>query len=115
MQCEFCNSVLTSKYALKTHQKTVKKCLILQNKSLGLSYECKGCEKKFATQSIRAKHERCCPVIAEQSIARCERLVTELTIRDKIIEEQKSVIQQYIRFGLGSEARQNSSVGSDRA
>lgn len=45
--CNFCCKTYANKYILKTHQKTSKSCLKIQNKDRVDNFECKYCDKKF--------------------------------------------------------------------
>lgn len=47
MECEFCNKSFTTKIVLKTHQKTAKYCLKLQNKKSVEIFQCIYCSKNF--------------------------------------------------------------------
>ena len=47
MDCEFCNKSFTTKIVLKTHQKTAKYCLKLQNKKSEETFQCIYCSKSF--------------------------------------------------------------------
>ena len=47
MDCEFCNKSFTTKIVLKTHQKTAKYCLKLQNKKSEEKFQCIYCSKSF--------------------------------------------------------------------
>lgn len=48
-ECCFCGSILSSKYSLNNHQKSSKKCKIIQNADCKLLNTCKLCNKRFLT------------------------------------------------------------------
>ena len=47
MQCEFCESIFTTKSNLNTHQRRAKYCLKIQGKVANTEYKCLHCSKTF--------------------------------------------------------------------
>ena len=58
--CEYCKTVLTNKYILKTHLKTSKKCLELRGLSLDTEFKCDGCKAIFLSHGVLASHQTVC-------------------------------------------------------
>ena len=63
-ECEYCHSILSSKIALKSHQKRAKYC-IEQQKELNINiviteFECEYCSKNFTHKEVKRRHESTC-------------------------------------------------------
>jgi len=118
MQCEYCEKVLTTLSSLKHHQKTVKYCLVKQNKEPIKEHICSFCKTCFAVKSSLNSHLRICKsntlVIQEQlhlldqkslelsetkqKFIEKDRIISEkdkiISEKDRIIEEQKILIKE---------------------
>ena len=58
--CQFCNSSLKDKYALKSHLLKNKTCLKLRGLSLDTKFICKGCENVFSSNTNLVIHNDIC-------------------------------------------------------
>jgi hypothetical protein len=58
--CEYCKKNFTTAYSLKTHQKTTKYCLEIQNKEVEPCYNCNYCNKTFNIKSTYSSHILVC-------------------------------------------------------
>ena len=59
-QCNFCDTILGSEYALSKHKKTAKKCLIKQGVDFKGNFECVICKQKFTLKSNLNTHNISC-------------------------------------------------------
>ena len=59
-QCNFCDTILGSEYALSKHKKTAKKCLIKQGVDFKGNFECVICKQKFTLKSNLNTHNVSC-------------------------------------------------------
>ena len=60
VNCEFCNTVLSSKYILKTHLLSNKACLAIRKMELKTKFVCKGCNQySLDIQKLSNHHESC--------------------------------------------------------
>ena len=56
--CEFCNSVLSSKYILKVHLVNNKACLSIRNMDFKTKHLCKGCNNYYTcAQKLSVHHD----------------------------------------------------------
>ena len=58
-RCEFCNKTFLNQYNLAKHQKTTKKCLLLQYPPPEIK-TCKGCDKQFDNEAVYCFHIQEC-------------------------------------------------------
>ena len=60
VNCEYCNSTLSSKYVLKNHLINNKACLALRNLELKTNFICKGCEQYCVEVQKLSNHQESC-------------------------------------------------------
>ena len=60
LSCEFCNTIMKSKYNLKNHLATNKKCLKLRGLEMDSNFICKGCNSSFANKTNMIIHTDIC-------------------------------------------------------
>lgn len=72
MDCEFCGKSLSSKFSLGRHQRTSKRCLVVQGKlkyatrDYGTRLECAACGRNFARQAWYTEHVGGCQALTKQ-------------------------------------------------
>jgi len=90
--CEFCKTIVSSKYILKTHLLTNKKCLSIRNLLMKTNFNCKGCDLYTKDKQKLDNHlEICKPyqiLIIKQEFAK---EINELT---SIIKKKDEKIEQ---------------------
>ena len=59
-ECEFCNTKYKTKFILKTHINTNKKCLSSRGLSLQTNFICEGCNSMFITTNHLTNHQESC-------------------------------------------------------
>lgn len=85
MECSFCKKILSSQWALKSHQAKTKYCLALQGKTdVKGSFTCAGCGKNFLLNNVFKRHTEICK--------KGESYVIELEKKYKILEEENKKI-----------------------
>ena len=85
-KCEFCDAVLSTKYALAAHNRTAKYCLKLRDEKVP-SVKCEHCDKQFTYKTALTRHNKICPKLAKL------KRETELTE----LKEQVIAKEEYIR------------------
>ena len=60
VNCEYCNSTLSSKYVLKNHLINNKACLAVRNLELKTNFICKGCEQYCVDVQKLSNHQESC-------------------------------------------------------
>ena len=96
--CEFCKSVVSSKYILKTHLATNKTCLGLRNLELKTEFMCKACNLfTLDNQKLANHHEICKPyqrlIITEETSEKYQQELKDL--ENKYQKEIKEMEHQY--------------------
>ena len=66
--CEHCQSTFKTKFVLKTHINTNKKCLALRGLSLKTDFICDGCKSMFITMNHLSTHQVSCKEYQQFSI-----------------------------------------------
>jgi hypothetical protein len=85
--CEFCKSIVSSKYILKTHLATNKTCLGLRNLELKTEFMCKACNLfTLDNQKLATHHEICKPY---------QRLIIKEETTEKYQQELKDLENKY--------------------
>jgi hypothetical protein len=84
--CEFCKKNFSTKSSLKTHQKSAKYCLKIQNKPIKDKFKCDGCGKKFTTLLHINRHMEICKTIE---------VTLNLREKVKILENNIFELQDY--------------------
>ena len=87
IKCEFCNSILSSKYILKTHLQTNKSCLELRNKELKTNFLCNGCNIYTLDKHKLKNHQEKCKLYQNSLIK--EKYENELKEKERQLKEQK--------------------------
>ena len=60
LTCQYCAKTYSNKYNLINHQKTAKKCLLLQEKEAETIFKCDGCSSTFTRRSVYTNHLNNC-------------------------------------------------------
>ena len=60
LECETCKITFKSKYNLKSHLATNKKCLKIRGLELQTTFICKGCDSSFANKANMTIHMDIC-------------------------------------------------------
>lgn len=81
--CEFCNSVLSSKYILRVHLVNNKACLSIRNMGFKTKHLCKGCNNYYTcAQKLSVHHDICkdyqCLILREENDEKIKDLKQEL-------------------------------------
>ena len=81
--CEFCNSVLSSKYILRVHLVNNKACLSIRNMDFKTKHLCKGCNNYYTcAQKLSVHHDICkdyqCLILREENDEKIKDLKQEL-------------------------------------
>ena len=84
--CEFCNKQFTVKSSLKTHQRSAKYCLQIQNKNNNVSYECTFCNKTFSSKHRYQGHLDICTTKLKQIIQETENSLELANMKIKELE-----------------------------
>jgi hypothetical protein len=90
--CQFCNSSLKDKYALKSHLLKNKNCLKTRGLSLQTKFVCKGCKNVFPSNINLNIHINICKdysllKVREEYTQEFDKLRNEIVEKDKIINE----------------------------
>jgi hypothetical protein len=78
LKCQFCENNFKTKGVLKSHQKTTKYCLKLQNKDLETSFICSGCDSKFTQKINLNNHTRVCSLFESDLLKKYNLLEKEI-------------------------------------
>ena len=97
LECETCKISFKSKYNLKSHLTTNKKCLKIRGIELQSNFICKGCESSFANKANMTIHMDIC---AKYIIMKKEEIYIEnieklhLHYSEKIKQQEQQILQQ---------------------
>jgi len=83
ISCEFCNTNLKSKYNLKNHLSSNKKCLTLRGLKLESEFLCKGCDSFFANKKNMLIHMDIC------------KKYIKLKLEEEYDEKNKNIKEEY--------------------
>ena len=83
MECQYCKTILQSKYSLISHQTKTKYCLTLQGKEKKGLFVCQGCDKDFNQKIHLSNHEKVCEY--------CTPKVKELLKKIELLENEKNI------------------------
>jgi hypothetical protein len=102
MNCNFCKNTFTNKNTLKTHMKTAKYCLKIQNIDKKYFKKCNGCGKSFSTKFNFQRHIQLCTQIEyfqqfSVRINKLEKKVSDLSNMNDILDNQLEESKQTIR------------------
>ena len=90
MNCEYCGKILATKVSLLRHQKTVKYCLVLQEKTAIPEFKCDGCGKCLSNKYNLSIHKKGCKVIkAANQDETQDQLIEHL--REKLLEKDAEI------------------------
>jgi predicted RNase H-like nuclease (RuvC/YqgF family) len=99
MECEYCHKILSSKYSLKTHQKTAKYCLALRGKKNdGQEYACSTCTKTFLNKSSLESHAKICKAKIQKE---SDNYISEIT---DMLEKTQEQLEEYKMRCIKAEA-----------
>lgn len=110
LTCNFCDKLFTTKYILLKHQKTTKKCLLIQN---GINetplkneniYQCEYCNYSTSRKENLHKHKLSCYEKHKKVIENYDKKYNDMiSEKDNIINELKIIIEnQKIKIKLES-------------
>jgi len=88
MECQYCHSIVSTKYNLKLHQENAKYCLKLQGKSSSIKLKCNYCDSLFSRKSVYDTHIIICKV------KKCKEQETTLEDLSKEIIYLKQIINE---------------------
>lgn len=95
MECKFCSNILSSKYALRNHQKRTKYCLEIQeklgNKITSELYICPDCSLSMNPHTKNRHSEKCKATLENEN----KKLKQSIIQKDKEITELKAQLQIY--------------------
>ena len=91
MECEYCDTILQSKYSLAKHQLTAKYCLLQQDKLKDNKYVCKFCNKTFKKEEDNSLSTI---EVLDSQILKLETENTYLQKRIKEFEESNICLKQ---------------------
>jgi hypothetical protein len=93
-QCNFCDTILGSEYALSKHKKTAKKCLIKQGVDFKGNFECVICKQKFTLKSNLNTHNISCS--KKNNIESNIKKISEFENKQIVLEfENKKIILEF--------------------
>jgi hypothetical protein len=105
MECEYCKTILKSKYNLKSHLLKNKTCLKLRGLDMISNFLCKGCQLSFTSNfNLTIHHDSCkyyqCLLIREE----CDKTIKDLNdkynkeieYRDKIIKDLNTQNEKFL-------------------
>ena len=92
ISCDFCNTILKSKYNLKNHLSTNKKCLTLRGLKMESEFICKGCDSFFANKTNMIIHMDICKKYIKLKIE--EEYEEKIISKDKQISDLKINIDE---------------------
>jgi hypothetical protein len=103
-ECDYCHSILKTKYSLNTHLKTNKKCLALQFNKIEYKYECDNCIYKTNEKQKINQHKNHChfkiqnkkksEILRENEI-KMNSLEIKLDENKNILKEKDKQIEDY--------------------
>jgi hypothetical protein len=99
--CEFCKSIVSSKYILKTHLETNKSCLKLRNLEIITKFNCKGCNLYSKDRQKADLHQISCKeyqvfITTERFKKEIEELQSIINQKDKRIEQLEINVKKNI-------------------
>ena len=99
MECKYCGKILATKESLARHQKTIKYCLLLQDKTVS-QFKCDGCCKSLSNKYSLAIHQKTCKAIKlstapeESKDKIIEHLREKLAEKDIVVEKLENRIRE---------------------
>lgn len=95
--CNFCGKKLATDYILKSHQKTTKYCLDIQNKQLEVNYTCEFCNKTFNRGDVLRRHHKTCKQNENNTHHSAKKRLEETTLKleqvNSQLEENKKTLE----------------------
>ena len=89
MECKYCGKILATKESLVRHQKTIKYCLLLQDKTIS-QFKCDGCGKSLSNKYSLAIHQKNCKAVKQSTPEESKDRIIE-HLREKIIEKDTAL------------------------
>jgi len=89
IECEFCKSKLSSKYVLRSHLVSNKKCLSIRNLELKTDFICRGCNHVCVDNQKLLNHHESCKIY--QRILLTEEYEQKIKDKDKEILDLKYI------------------------
>jgi hypothetical protein len=86
MECKYCGKILATKESLARHQKTIKYCLLLQDKTVS-QFKCDGCCKSLSNKYSLAIHQKTCKAVKLSTAPEESKDQIIEHLREKIIEK----------------------------
>jgi len=117
MDCKYCNHQLSTKSALKFHQKSARYCLKLQGKNIKGSFICNLCGKDFQTRSHLNNHSNVCVknapnmkrLVDEIAMLKSNTTILENTIKELRLDK-KDLQERYGELSLTAVKRPTTST-----
>jgi hypothetical protein len=111
IECEFCGNPFKNKYSLRTHQKTVKSCIKIQEE-LGINtqdnqqnYTCHSCSKQFNIKSNYIYHIENCKItkpkyneISKALVEKEKENIRLLTLLQSYQEQNKKLEEKVLEY-----------------
>jgi hypothetical protein len=95
-KCQYCYKEYTTKPHLTRHQKTAKKCLVIQETPVTKAFKCKGCTISFILNHHLTNHRKTCIEYAEAVLS--EEYEEKLFEMEDIIESKDRTIKDNVNI-----------------
>jgi hypothetical protein len=96
MECIFCKKTYATEYTLRTHQRTTKSCIKIQEES-GITqakkYECSFCKKHYTAKRNVEQHEARCKNTVTQIKTQIQDKVDKITQENDKLNETKTLLR----------------------
>jgi uncharacterized Zn-finger protein len=92
LNCQYCNKKYSTKPHLTRHQKTAKKCIIIQDVLAVNTFSCKGCSLSFTRENILTTHYKTCidyseAVLSEEYEEKLFEIEEQLEVKNNTIKD----------------------------
>lgn len=95
MECEFCKKSFSNVWNLKTHQKTAKYCIKLQNNvdgSLDIDFSCEYCSRPLSSKRNLERHYKTCKeFIHDSKLKELENALKDLRKKVEILQSSPTI------------------------
>jgi hypothetical protein len=105
--CNICSKNFKTKYTLKVHQNTSKKCLKLQNKEEELPFVCEDCKKIFSSKYNLDNHLSVCKQSDKNKVNNLEKKINTYVKKIQELKEQIKDLEQFKIYKVLYEEEKN--------